>query len=174
MVSALHALSFVAGTAAFLFVLLSLGEQLPDTRFESRLLRLTTPPPAASGLLYVAEVIEEHAGLAKVIGQRTIYVRRALITGSFYASSSRAARVAPPPRPSRSSRQGPAHELNRKEWTRRCLLCGCTRQAACDITRRRKLCEGRSSTRLLLLVYNCSKDTQELTDHQPSHFRPSC
>ncbi|ORY80687.1 transmembrane adaptor Erv26-domain-containing protein [Leucosporidium creatinivorum] len=51
MVSALHALSFVAGTAAFLFVLLSL----------------------ASGLLYVAEVIEEHAGLAKMVGQRTIY-----------------------------------------------------------------------------------------------------
>lgn len=29
---------------------------------------------SASGLLYVAEVIEEHAGLAKTIGQRTIYV----------------------------------------------------------------------------------------------------
>lgn len=29
----------------------------------------------ASGLLYVAEVIEEHSALAKTVGQRMIYVR---------------------------------------------------------------------------------------------------
>ncbi|KAK4050051.1 erv26 super protein [Microbotryomycetes sp. JL221] len=51
MVSGLHCLSYVAGTAAFVFVLLSL----------------------ASGLLYVAEVIEEHSSIAKVIGQRVVY-----------------------------------------------------------------------------------------------------
>lgn len=32
--------------------------------------------PAASGLLYVAEVIEEHSGLAKSVGKRLVYVRR--------------------------------------------------------------------------------------------------
>ncbi|KAL8283555.1 hypothetical protein RQP46_005658 [Phenoliferia psychrophenolica] len=47
----LHALSYVATGGAFLFVLLSL----------------------ASGLLYIAEVIEEHSGTAKAFGQRAIY-----------------------------------------------------------------------------------------------------
>ncbi|GAA6050519.1 hypothetical protein JCM3770_005580 [Rhodotorula araucariae] len=47
----LHSLSWVALAAGFLFVLLSL----------------------ASGLLYVAEVIEEHSGLAKTVGKRLIY-----------------------------------------------------------------------------------------------------
>ncbi|KAM0792686.1 hypothetical protein ACM66B_002466 [Microbotryomycetes sp. NB124-2] len=51
MVSGLHCLSYVAGTAAFVFVLLSL----------------------ASGLLYVAEVIEEHSSTAKAVGQRIVY-----------------------------------------------------------------------------------------------------
>ncbi|GAA6000852.1 hypothetical protein JCM10207_004690 [Rhodosporidiobolus poonsookiae] len=49
---ALHYLSYVAGFAAFVFVLLSL----------------------ASGLLYIAEVIEEHPGLAKTVGKRLIFV----------------------------------------------------------------------------------------------------
>ncbi|KAI5476452.1 protein of transmembrane adaptor Erv26 family [Pseudohyphozyma bogoriensis] len=52
MISALHLVSYLAGTATFIFVLLSL----------------------ASGLLYVAEIIEEHSALAKTIGQRAIYV----------------------------------------------------------------------------------------------------
>ena len=30
---------------------------------------------AASGLLYASELIEEHSRLAKVIGQRSVYVR---------------------------------------------------------------------------------------------------
>ncbi|KAM0747305.1 DUF396-domain-containing protein [Meredithblackwellia eburnea MCA 4105] len=51
MISVLHLLSYVAVGGAFIFVLLSL----------------------ASGLLYVAEIIEEHANLAKVVGQRAIY-----------------------------------------------------------------------------------------------------
>ncbi|GAA5897020.1 hypothetical protein JCM6882_007334 [Rhodosporidiobolus microsporus] len=49
--SVLHILSWLAGILGFVFVLLSL----------------------ASGLLYVAEVIEEHSGLAKTVGQRLIY-----------------------------------------------------------------------------------------------------
>ncbi|GJN87867.1 hypothetical protein Rhopal_000822-T1 [Rhodotorula paludigena] len=51
MLTVLHVLSWLACIAGFVFVLLSL----------------------ASGLLYVAEVIEEHSGLAKTIGQRLIY-----------------------------------------------------------------------------------------------------
>ncbi|KAK4704992.1 importin subunit alpha-6/7, partial [Phenoliferia sp. Uapishka_3] len=51
MTGVLYVLSYIAASGAFLFVLLSL----------------------ASGLLYVAEVIEEHSGVAKVIGQRAIY-----------------------------------------------------------------------------------------------------
>jgi len=75
MVSALHALSFVAGTAAFLFVLLSLGEPFQAARECHHAPAHPFPLRAsASGLLYVAEVIEEHAGLAKTVGQRTIYV----------------------------------------------------------------------------------------------------
>ncbi|GAA5844956.1 hypothetical protein JCM9279_000055 [Rhodotorula babjevae] len=48
----LHSLSWLALAAGFLFLLLSL----------------------ASGLLYVAEVIEEHSGLAKTVGKRLVYV----------------------------------------------------------------------------------------------------
>ncbi|TNY23982.1 transmembrane adaptor Erv26-domain-containing protein [Rhodotorula diobovata] len=49
--SVLHSLSWVALAAGFVFLLLSL----------------------ASGLLYVAEVIEEHSGLAKTVGKRLVY-----------------------------------------------------------------------------------------------------
>ncbi|GAA5924959.1 Svp26p [Sporobolomyces koalae] len=51
MVTALHCLSYVSAVVGLIFVLLSL----------------------ASGLLYVAEVIEEHSALAKTIGKRLIY-----------------------------------------------------------------------------------------------------
>lgn len=51
MFSLLHICSYIAAVVAFLFVTLSL----------------------ASGLLYVAELVEEHSRLAKLIGQRTIY-----------------------------------------------------------------------------------------------------
>ncbi|GAA6030106.1 hypothetical protein JCM8097_009261 [Rhodosporidiobolus ruineniae] len=54
--SALHYLSWLACAIGFIFVLLSL----------------------ASGLLYVAEVIEEHSGLAKTVGKRLIYAEIAL------------------------------------------------------------------------------------------------
>lgn len=85
----LHSLSWVALAAGFVFLLLSLGASVP------------TPPPfsvpsstlprhvadelflrAASGLLYVAEVIEEHSGLAKTVGKRLVYVR-APVTNSI-------------------------------------------------------------------------------------------
>ncbi|BGP22158.1 hypothetical protein Rt10032_c07g3358 [Rhodotorula toruloides] len=52
MVLVLHLVSYIAGLAAFCFALLSL----------------------ANGLLYVAEVIEEHSAFAKTVGQRIIYV----------------------------------------------------------------------------------------------------
>ncbi|OCH92145.1 hypothetical protein OBBRIDRAFT_824865 [Obba rivulosa] len=48
----LHALSFAGAAAAFIFIILSL----------------------ASGLLWLSELIEEHSRLAKVLGQRGIYV----------------------------------------------------------------------------------------------------
>ncbi|GAA5863442.1 hypothetical protein JCM1840_007530 [Sporobolomyces johnsonii] len=51
MLTALHCLSYVASAVGLVFVLLSL----------------------ASGLLYIAEVIEEHSGLAKTVGQRLVY-----------------------------------------------------------------------------------------------------
>ncbi|GAA5901948.1 Svp26p [Sporobolomyces salmoneus] len=51
MVTALHCLSYVSAVVGLIFVLLSL----------------------ASGLLYIAEVIEEHSGLAKTTGKRLIY-----------------------------------------------------------------------------------------------------
>lgn len=35
----------------------------------------------ASGLLYIAELVEEHSRLAKLVGQRTIYVS----DSSFFA-----------------------------------------------------------------------------------------
>lgn len=51
MFSVLHICSYLAAVVAFLFVTLSL----------------------ASGLLYIAELVEEHSRLAKLTGQRTIY-----------------------------------------------------------------------------------------------------
>ncbi|GAA5955447.1 hypothetical protein JCM3765_006782 [Sporobolomyces pararoseus] len=51
MVTALHCLSYVSAVVGLIFVLLSL----------------------ASGLLYIAEVIEEHSALAKTTGKRLIY-----------------------------------------------------------------------------------------------------
>ncbi|GAA5918237.1 hypothetical protein JCM1841_005323 [Sporobolomyces salmonicolor] len=51
MLTALHCLSYAASAVGLVFVLLSL----------------------ASGLLYIAEVIEEHSGLAKTVGQRLVY-----------------------------------------------------------------------------------------------------
>ncbi|GAA5979184.1 hypothetical protein JCM10908_002831 [Rhodotorula pacifica] len=53
----LHALSYLAVIAGFVFGLLSL----------------------ANGLLYIAEVIEEHAQLAKSVGQRLVYVEIVLL-----------------------------------------------------------------------------------------------
>ncbi|GAA5883503.1 hypothetical protein JCM3774_000587 [Rhodotorula dairenensis] len=53
----LHALSYLAVIAGFVFGLLSL----------------------ANGLLYIAEVIEEHAQLAKTVGQRLVYVEILLL-----------------------------------------------------------------------------------------------
>jgi len=52
MVSLLHILSYAGGAAGFIFVTLSL----------------------ASGLLWIAELIEEHSRTAKVVGMRAIYV----------------------------------------------------------------------------------------------------
>ncbi|ORX35056.1 transmembrane adaptor Erv26-domain-containing protein [Kockovaella imperatae] len=52
MISLLHVMSYAGALAAFLFVTLSL----------------------ASGLLWLAELIEEHSKFAKVIGMRAIYV----------------------------------------------------------------------------------------------------
>lgn len=52
MISLLHILSYAGGIAGFLFVTLSL----------------------ASGLLWIAELIEEHSRTAKVVGMRAIYV----------------------------------------------------------------------------------------------------
>ncbi|GFZ44571.1 Protein SVP26 [Saitozyma sp. JCM 24511] len=52
MITLLHLLSYVGGLAAFLFITLSL----------------------ASGLLWIAELIEEHSRYAKVVGMRAIYV----------------------------------------------------------------------------------------------------
>ncbi|CED83426.1 Predicted mitochondrial cholesterol transporter [Phaffia rhodozyma] len=51
MITALHTASYVAAIAGFLFITLSL----------------------ASGLLWIAEVIEEHTKLAKVVGRRSVY-----------------------------------------------------------------------------------------------------
>ncbi|BGP37179.1 erv26 super protein [Rhodotorula kratochvilovae] len=60
--SVLHSLSWVALAAGFVFVLLSL----------------------ASGLLYVAEVIEEHSGLAKTVGKRLIYAEVVLFVLLYF------------------------------------------------------------------------------------------
>ncbi|GAA5831321.1 hypothetical protein JCM11251_007834 [Rhodosporidiobolus azoricus] len=60
--SVLHLLSWLAGILGFVFVLLSL----------------------ASGLLYVAEVIEEHSGLAKTVGQRLIYAEILLYLALYF------------------------------------------------------------------------------------------
>ncbi|CAD6565945.1 MAG: hypothetical protein CYPHOPRED_000106 [Cyphobasidiales sp. Tagirdzhanova-0007] len=51
MFSLLHICSYLAAVVAFLFVTLSL----------------------ASGLLYIAELVEEHSRIAKLVGQRSIY-----------------------------------------------------------------------------------------------------
>ncbi|KAL7413159.1 transmembrane adaptor Erv26-domain-containing protein [Mrakia frigida] len=61
MISLLHGVSYIAALAAFLFVTLSL----------------------ASGLLWIAEVIEEHSKLAKVVGRRAIYAIIALHVAFF-------------------------------------------------------------------------------------------
>ncbi|KAF8165491.1 transmembrane adaptor Erv26 [Crassisporium funariophilum] len=61
----LYYISYLAMLAAFAFVTLSL----------------------ASGLLYVSEMIEEHSRLAKVIGQRSIYVIM-ILHGVFYFTDS--------------------------------------------------------------------------------------
>lgn len=76
MVLVLHLVSYIAGLAGFCFALLSLGAQPPisPVTLHPRL----TLRPAANGLLYVAEVIEEHSAFAKTVGQRIIYVRPSL------------------------------------------------------------------------------------------------
>ncbi|CEQ39169.1 SPOSA6832_00671 [Sporobolomyces salmonicolor] len=74
MLTALHCLSYVASAVGLVFVLLSLGM---SSRFTPRDAISCSPLrsllPAASGLLYIAEVIEEHSGLAKTVGQRLVY-----------------------------------------------------------------------------------------------------
>ncbi|SGY67165.1 BQ5605_C004g02750 [Microbotryum silenes-dioicae] len=82
MPTALHLLSYVAGSGAFLVVLLSFGEF--DLVSITHARKRRPGPGAASsqfshfriefGLLYLAEVIEEHAAQAKVMGQRMVWV----------------------------------------------------------------------------------------------------
>ncbi len=64
MISLLHLLSYLGSITAFLFVTLSLGELWVEPR------KLT----AASGLLWIAELIEEHSRYARIVGVRAIYV----------------------------------------------------------------------------------------------------
>lgn len=67
----LNILSYAAAIAAFLFITLSLGEviELPGSYvFTYGLVYL------ASGLLWLAEVIEENSKFAKTIGVRAVYV----------------------------------------------------------------------------------------------------
>lgn len=76
----LHILSYAGAIATFLFVTLSLGEY---ARQRARLAPLTRLDPtaahrAASGLLWLAELIEEHSKTAKTVGIRAIYVRSPL------------------------------------------------------------------------------------------------
>nr|ODN87005.1 endoplasmic reticulum protein [Cryptococcus depauperatus CBS 7841] len=61
----LHILAYAGGIAAFLFVTLSL----------------------ASGLLWLAELIEEHSKYAKIIGMRAIYTIIALHTFLYFTDS---------------------------------------------------------------------------------------
>jgi hypothetical protein len=67
----LNILSYAAAIAAFLFVTLSLGEVIQlrgSCVFTYGLVYL------ASGLLWLAEVIEENSKFAKTIGVRAVYV----------------------------------------------------------------------------------------------------
>jgi hypothetical protein len=64
----LNFLSYVAAIVAFLFVTLSLG-MIPGL-----LPRLSLIFATASGLLWLAEVIEENSKFAKTIGVRAVYV----------------------------------------------------------------------------------------------------
>lgn len=57
--------------AAFAFVTLSLGSFCVPPMEKWLLMSLNI---TASGLLYASELIEEHSRLAKVIGQRSVYV----------------------------------------------------------------------------------------------------
>jgi hypothetical protein len=63
----LHLLSYLGGLAGFLFVTLSLGKSPAATV-------VSEAHPTASGLLWIAELIEEHSKHAKTIGMRAIYV----------------------------------------------------------------------------------------------------
>lgn len=65
----LNLLSYVTAIVAFLFVTLSLGT--PPTQNSHS----TQPSVSASGLLWLAEIIEENSRFAKVIGVRAVYVR---------------------------------------------------------------------------------------------------
>ena len=62
--------SYAGAMAAFIFVTLSLG--MYSTVYA---LHDTDAVCAASGLLWLSELIEEHSRMAKSIGQRGIYVR---------------------------------------------------------------------------------------------------
>ncbi|KAB5595353.1 Transmembrane adaptor Erv26 [Ceratobasidium theobromae] len=64
----LNLLSYVTAIVAFLFVTLSLGT--PPTQNSHS----TQPSVSASGLLWLAEIIEENSRFAKVIGVRAVYV----------------------------------------------------------------------------------------------------
>lgn len=76
-VSLLYGLSYLAAAAAFIFVTLSLGQ----LRLELGLaFPLTVYFRLASGLLWLAELIEENSKIAKAIGIRLTYVRLVLST----------------------------------------------------------------------------------------------
>ena len=68
----LYVLSYVAALVAFVFITLSLGMSYSLYSWEQR---SHLHPCLASGLLWVAEMIEEHSRMAKIIGQRAIWVR---------------------------------------------------------------------------------------------------
>lgn len=78
MISLLNLLSYGAGLAAFIFVTLSLGEcSVASSRMAVVLNRAST----ASGLLWLAEIIEENSKIAKSAGIKLIYVRLPSLRG---------------------------------------------------------------------------------------------
>lgn len=77
-VSLLYGLSYLAAAAAFIFVTLSLGQLHLELGLAT--FPLTLYFRLASGLLWLAELIEENSKIAKAIGIRLTYVRLILST----------------------------------------------------------------------------------------------